>query len=80
MTPGPPEGGNYGCFISPDPDDPFVDTPDLCGVKDNVVVNNTATHNGVTGIYVGPRSTPGCGTNTWIQSLFNTVNQPCVRG
>jgi len=142
-------GENYGCFISPDPDDPFVDTPNLCGVKDNVVVDNTATRNGVTGIYIGPRSddnnvsqnrtdnngrdgigiglavrygpgqlpvldangnlttvpgsgarnntlahnrgtgngrwdgadeNPGCGSNKWSQSLFTTVNQPCVRG
>jgi parallel beta-helix repeat protein len=49
-------GENYGCFISPDPDDPFVDTPNLCGVNDNTVTGNTSSGNGVDGIYVGPRS------------------------
>ncbi len=49
-------GENYGCFISSDPDDPVVDTPDLCGVTDNAVVHNRASHNGIDGIYLGPRS------------------------
>lgn len=49
-------GENYGCFISADPDDPVVDTPDLCGVTDNTVEGNTSSGNGIDGIYVGPRS------------------------
>lgn len=47
---------NYGCFISSDPDDPVVDTPDLCGVKDNTVSGNTSSGNGIDGIFIGPRS------------------------
>lgn len=47
---------NYGCFISVDPDDPVVDTPNLCGTTDNTVTGNTSSANGIDGIYVGPRS------------------------
>jgi len=47
---------NYGCFISADPDDPVVDTPNLCGVKDNTVSGNTSSGNGIDGIYLGSRS------------------------
>jgi hypothetical protein len=49
-------GENYGCFISPDPDNPVVDTPNLCGVTDNTIVHNSSSANGITGIYIGPRS------------------------
>jgi hypothetical protein len=49
-------GESYGCFISPDPDDPVVDTPNLCGVTDDTIVHNRASANGITGIYIGPRS------------------------
>ena len=56
MTPWTTGAENYGCFISPDPDDPRVDTPNLCGVKDNTVAGNTSSGNGIDGIYVGPRS------------------------
>jgi len=47
---------NYGCFISVDPDDPVVDTPNLCGPRDNTVTGNMSSRNGIDGIYIGPRS------------------------
>ncbi len=47
---------NYGCFISSDPDNPRVDTPNLCGPKDNTVTGNSSSGNGIDGIYIGPRS------------------------
>jgi len=47
---------NYGCFISVDPDDPVVDTPNLCGPKNNTVSGNMSSRNGIDGIYIGPRS------------------------
>ena len=51
-------GESYGCFRPQggDPDNPIVDSPDLCGVNDNTVTHNTASGNGSVGIYIGPRS------------------------
>lgn len=51
-------GEAYGCFRyeNGDPDSPIVDSPDLCGVNDNVITGNTASGNGSVGIFVGPRS------------------------
>jgi parallel beta-helix repeat protein len=49
---------NYACFRAQggDPDNPIVDSPDLCGINDTTVVHNTASGNGISGIYIGPRS------------------------
>lgn len=138
---------NYGCFISVDPDDPVVDTPNLCGPKDNTLTGNTSSRNGIDGIFIGPRSddnrirrnttdgngkdgigiglairtgpgqvpvldssghlvtiadsgarnnvlehnrgsrnhrwdgadeNPACGSDTWTENRFTTVNLPCV--
>lgn len=51
-------GEAYGCFRyeNGDPDSPIVDSPDLCGVNDNVVAGNITSGNGSVGIHVGPRS------------------------
>ena len=49
-------GENYGCLISADPDNPVVDTPNLCGVTDNTVSDNSSAGNGIDGIYIGPKS------------------------
>ncbi len=51
-------GESYGCFRMQggDPDNPIVDSADLCGTNGNTVVNNTASGNGSMGIYIGPRS------------------------
>jgi parallel beta-helix repeat protein len=51
-------GESYGCFRMQDgdPDDPIVDSPDLCGTNGNSVSHNTASDNGSMGIYIGPRS------------------------
>lgn len=51
-------GESYGCYRPQrgDPNDPIVDSPDLCGVNGNTVVRNSASGNGAAGIYVGPRS------------------------
>ncbi len=51
-------GESYGCFRPQggDPDNPIVDSPDLCGTNHNTVAHNTASGNGSMGIYIGPRS------------------------
>ncbi len=51
-------GESYGCFRPQggDPDNPIVDSADLCGTNGNRVVHNTASGNGSVGIYIGPRS------------------------
>ncbi len=51
-------GESYGCFRPQggDPDNPIVDSPELCGTNDNMVIRNTASGNGSMGIYIGPRS------------------------
>jgi len=47
------------------------------GARNNMLARNRGTGNGR---FDGADENPGCGSNTWIQSLFTTVNQPCVRG
>ncbi len=49
---------NYGCFRAQggDPDNPIVDSPDLCGINDTTIIHNSASANGISGIYIGPRS------------------------
>lgn len=51
-------GESCGCFRMQgnDPQQPIVDSADLCGTNSNTVVHNTASGNDSMGIYIGPRS------------------------
>ncbi len=70
--------GGSGIFVA-GPVAPRPTTPgfDPQGAHDNSLSNNMGSGNGV---FDGNDQNPNCGTNTWKNNRFRTVNAPCVDG